>query len=125
MRRRRSDTTPPSRAWDRPPVLPTPPYGSTPSVPTAVDSRRHHGDDPDGSSPPTAAEHLDRGARPRSRADGRLSLDDGAHHLRRLADREARLEAALADLQVASDVDPAVECARRLLHRALTVRNDT
>ncbi len=57
--------------------------------------------------------------------DGRLSLDDGAHHLRRLADSEhARLEAALADLPVAPDADPAVECARRLLHRALAVRTD-
>ena len=58
--------------------------------------------------------------------DGRLSLDDGAHHLRRLADREpARLQAALAELSVAPDADPAVECARHLLHRALAVRSDT
>jgi hypothetical protein len=58
--------------------------------------------------------------------DGRLPLDDGADHLRRLADSEhARLEAALAELPVVLDADPAVECARRLLHRALAVRSDT
>jgi hypothetical protein len=58
--------------------------------------------------------------------DGGLSLDDGAHHLRRLADSEhARLNVALADLPVAPDADPAVECARRLLHRALAMRSDS
>jgi hypothetical protein len=57
--------------------------------------------------------------------DGHLSLDDGADHLRRLAGGEhARLEAALAELPVAPDGDPGVECARRLLHRALSVRAD-
>ena len=58
--------------------------------------------------------------------DGRLSLDDGAHHLRRLAGSEpARLEAALADLPVAPGADSAVECAWRLLRRALAVRSDS
>jgi hypothetical protein len=54
--------------------------------------------------------------------DGRLSLDDGADHLRRLGGGEhARLEAALAELPEPPDADPAVECGRRLLHRALAV----
>jgi hypothetical protein len=57
--------------------------------------------------------------------DGQLALDDGADHLRRLAANErAQLEAALADLPVAPDADPAVECARSLLHRALAVPTD-
>jgi len=54
--------------------------------------------------------------------DGRLSLDDGAHHLCRVANGElAPLDAALRELPSAPDARPDVECARLILRRAIVV----
>jgi hypothetical protein len=54
--------------------------------------------------------------------DGRVSLDDGAHHLCHLANHTPEpLHAALQHLQFASDVGPGEECARMLLGHALSM----
>jgi hypothetical protein len=54
--------------------------------------------------------------------DDRLSFEDGAQHLCRLANGErAPLDAALRDLPCAADAGPAEECARLLLRRAVGV----
>jgi hypothetical protein len=54
--------------------------------------------------------------------DGRVSLDDGAHHLCHLANHTPEpLHAALQYLQFASGVGPGEECARMLLGHALSM----
>jgi hypothetical protein len=53
--------------------------------------------------------------------DGRLSVDEGAHHLCHLARHEqTALAEALRALPPTPDAAPEEECARRLLTHALT-----
>lgn len=52
--------------------------------------------------------------------DGRVSFDEGAHHLRRLArGRRAPLEDALREIGTAPDSNPGEACARLLLQQAI------
>lgn len=54
--------------------------------------------------------------------DGRLSLDDGAHHLCHLTNGErGPLDEALQRLRVTPEAEPEEQCARMLLCRALTM----